>query len=59
MHFLNSYLSSDPDLLSSEILNFLAIDEIPLTPLLANIFLKLSINYCSVAFYGKPTSVSP
>ena len=58
MHFLNSSLSSDPDLLSSAILNFFAMDEVPLPPLLANFSLKLSRSYCSVAFYGTPTSVS-
>jgi hypothetical protein len=55
---LNSSLSRDPDLLSSAILNFLAIDEIPLPPLLANFSLKLSRSYYSVAFYGTPGSTS-
>jgi hypothetical protein len=58
MHFLNSSLSRDPDLLSSAILNFLAIEEIPLPPLLASFSLKVSRSYCSVAFYGTPASVS-
>lgn len=55
---MNSCLSNDPDLLSSAILNFFAIEEIPLPPLFANFSLKLSRSYYSVAFCGTPASVS-
>jgi len=53
---LNSSLSRDFELLSSAILNFLAIPEIPLAPLLASLFLKLSRSYCSEEFAATPSS---
>jgi hypothetical protein len=49
MAFLNSLTSSEPDLLSSAILNFLEIDEIPLVPLLANLSLRFKRSCSSEA----------
>jgi len=49
MHFVNSAESRVPDLLSSAILNFLPIDAIPLVPLLASLYLKVSRSTCSDA----------
>ena len=56
--FSNSSLSKVFELLSSAILNFLPIPEIPLAPLEAIFYLIFSITYFSVAFYGTPASYS-
>jgi hypothetical protein len=47
--FLNSWTSRDLELLSSAILNFLEIEEIPLVPLLASFSLRFVRSYSSDA----------
>jgi len=52
----NSSESRDLELLSSAILNFLPIPEIPLAPLAAILFLTCSISYISLAFKSSASS---